>query len=68
MSASSQTSEWNRIWSARVKDKTRIFISADEDEHLNIEIKIYIYFQRYIYLKKDWKIIHKDIKQHNFKT
>lgn len=66
MSASSQKSEWNVIWSARVKDKTRIFISADE--HLNIEIKIDIYSQRYISLKNDGKAIHKDIKQHNFKT
>ncbi len=67
MSASSQKSEWNIIWSAR-KDKTRIFNSAEEDEHLNIEIKIYIYFQWYIYLKNHRKDIHKDIKQHNFTT
>lgn len=67
MSASSQKSEWNIIWTARVKDKTRIFISTDEDKHLDIEIKIEIYFQRYIYLKIDLKDINKDIKYYNFK-
>lgn len=46
----------------RVKDQTRIFISIDEDKHLDIEIKIEIYFQRYMYLKIDLKDINKDIK------
>lgn len=50
-----------------MKDKTRIFISIDEDEHLDIEIKIEIYFQRYIYLSNDLKDINKDIKYYNFK-
>lgn len=48
-----------------MKDKTRIFISIDEDEHL--DIKIEIYFQRYIYLNNDLKDINKDIKYYNFK-
>lgn len=50
-----------------MKDKTRIFISIDEDEHLDNEIKIEIYFQRYIYLSNDLKDINKDIKYYNFK-